>query len=481
MYKITGKTGDWEVIIGLETHMEVLSNAKLFSAASADYKPTSPANSQVSFVDAGFPGMLPTPNAFIIDQAIRMGLGINAEINRRSVFARKQYFYPDLPQGYQISQTTPIVGNGFLDILDDEGAKKRVRIERLHIEQDAGKNVHDRNPNKSFVDLNRSGVGLMEIVSFPDLRSPTEAANYLRSLRAIARALKTSNGNMDEGSMRADVNVSVRKFGEPEFRTRCEIKNMTSFKFIQTAIEFEATRQIELYENGGEVDQETRRFDSTSGTTSTLRSKENALDYRYFPDPDLLPLILTEERIEKIRRELPELPAAKKSRYMGELGLTDYDAGLLTETPEIAEWFESAVAGESGRAKPIANWMISELFAHFADIKDSTITPAALRELVDLILDGTISGKIAKDVFAMMLDGDGAPAEIIEKHGLRQMTDTGEMEKIIDEVLGANPDKVAALKGGKTGLMGWLVGQVMKQSGGRANPELVNKLISQKI
>lgn len=477
MYSING----WEIIIGLETHMEVSSNAKLFSGASADYKPTSPANSQVSFIDAAMPGMLPTPNKFCVQQAIKMGLGINAEINKKSVFARKQYFYPDLPQGYQISQTTPIVGNGYLDILDDDENVKRIRIERIHLEQDAGKNIHDKHPSKSFVDLNRSGVALMEIVSFPDIRSPIEAANYLRSLQSIARALKTSNGNMEEGSMRADVNVSVRKIGETEFRTRCEIKNMTSFRFIQAAIIAEAKRQIEIYETGGDVSQETRRFDSVSGETSTLRSKENALDYRYFPDPDLLPLIVTDDEIEEIRKNLPELPAAKKLRFINDLKLSEYDAQTLTANPDISEWFENAIDGKTQRAKPVANWMISELFAHFTDIKDSTITPDALRELVDFILDETISGKIAKDVFARMLEGEGNAGEIIEKHGLKQVTDTGAIERVIDEVIANNPDQVAQYRSGKVGLIGWLVGQVMKQSGGKANPGIVNKMMAEKL
>ncbi|MDR0319161.1 MAG: Asp-tRNA(Asn)/Glu-tRNA(Gln) amidotransferase subunit GatB [Rickettsiales bacterium] len=473
MFTING----WEVVIGLETHMEILSHSKLFSGASADYTPNSPANSQVSFIDAAMPGMLPTPNKVCVDQAIRMGLGINAVINKKSIFARKQYFYPDLPSGYQISQTIPIVGNGYLDIPDDEGNTKRIRIERIHIEQDAGKNLHDKNPSKSFVDLNRSGVGLMEIVSFPDIRSPGEAANYLRALQAIARALKTSNGNMEEGSMRADVNVSVRKAGEENFRTRCEIKNMTSFRFIQAAIDFEARRQIEIYEAGKTVDQETRRYSAETGETSTLRSKENALDYRYFPDPDLLPLIIADEHIEAIRATLPELPAALRARFMKDFSLSEYDANLLTGTPETSEWFEAAVQGKPERAKPVANWMISELFAH----PEHNIKPGDLAQLVDLILDGTISGKIAKDVFAIMLESGGNPAEIVSARGLKQMTDTGEIEKIIDAVIASNPDQVAQYKGGKTGVIGWLVGQAMKQSGGKANPGTLNKIMAGKL
>ncbi|MDR0449032.1 MAG: Asp-tRNA(Asn)/Glu-tRNA(Gln) amidotransferase subunit GatB [Rickettsiales bacterium] len=473
MFAING----WEIVVGLETHMEVLSHSKLFSGASADYNPQIPANTQVSFIDAAMPGMLPVPNRFCVMQAIKMGLGINAEINKKSVFARKQYFYPDLPAGYQISQTIPVVGNGYLDILDDEGNTKRIRIERIHLEQDAGKNLHDRNPSKSFVDLNRAGVALMEIVSFPDISSPAEAANYLKGLQAIARALGTSNGNMDEGSMRADVNVSVRKIGEKEFRTRCEIKNMTSFRFIQTAIEFEAKRQIAIYEAGGSVDQETRRFSADTGETSTLRSKENALDYRYFPDPDLLPLIITDEEIESARRDMPELPAEKKARFIKEFSLPEYDAELLTEKPETSAWFEAAVAGKAARAKPVANWMISELFAH----PGHNIKPEDLARLVDLISDGTISGKIAKDVFAIMLESGGNPAQIVESRGLEQMTDTGAIEKIIDEVIAANPEQAALYRGGKTGVMGWLVGQVMKQTGGRANPAALNKLMAEKL
>ncbi len=484
-YLIHGKTSDWELVIGLETHMQVTSNAKLFSGASADYTPKSIPNDQVDFIDAAFPGMLPTPNRFCIDQAIRMGLGINAEINLKSIFARKNYFYADLASGYQITQTTPIVGNGYLDILDEDNNTKRIRIERIHLEQDAGKNKHDQNPTKSFVDFNRAGVALMEIVSFPDISSPVQAANYLRGLQAIARALKTSDGNMEAGSMRADVNVSVRRVGETEFRTRCEIKNMTSFSFIQSAIEFEANRQVEIYENGGVIDQETRRYHPDINETSTLRSKENALDYRYFPDPDLLPLILTSEYVENIRKSMPELPAAKRNRFISEYGLSEYDANILTMDMNTAEWFEKSVNGNAKSAKPIANWMISELFAHLnksnETLLDCPIKPEHLSELVELISTDVISGKIAKTVFAKMLEGDGEPSKIVEKHGLKQVTDTSAIDAVIDELIASNPDSVSAYKNGKTALIGWFVGQVMQKTGGRANPGVVNQLLTKKL
>ncbi|MCL2629179.1 MAG: Asp-tRNA(Asn)/Glu-tRNA(Gln) amidotransferase subunit GatB [Alphaproteobacteria bacterium] len=470
MYEING----WEVVIGIETHMEVLSQSKLFSGASADYKPGTRPNSQVSFFDAALPGTLPTPNWFCVQQAIRMGLGINAKINNESIFARKLYFYPDNPSGYQISQTIPLVGEGYLDIHDDHGNMKRVGIQQIHIEQDAGKLLHDKNPIKSFVDLNRLGVELMEIVSKPDIRSPAEAANYLRELQAIARTVGASNGNMEEGSMRADINVSVRKIGSSSFGTRCEIKNMTSFKFIQAAIEYEARRQIKAYESGEEVIQETRRYSSATGETSSLRPKESA---PLFPDPDLLPLIVTDEQIQAIRASLPELPSARKARFIKEYGLRESDSALLIEKPEISNWFEEAVAGKSSRTKPVANWMISELFAH----PDHNIKPADLGELVDMIADNTINGKIAKDVFARMLAGEGTPLEIVEKHNLKQTTDMGAIEAIIDEVIAANPDQVAQYKAGKTGVIGWLVGQVMKQSGGRTNPGIVNQTMAKKL
>lgn len=502
MFTIKGKTGDWELVIGLETHIEVLSKSKLFSGASADYNPTISPNTQVSFVDAAMPGMLPVLNRECVDQAIRFGLAINAEISKKSEFARKQYFYPDLPQGYQISQPAekpPVVGRGWLEIMGDDGMVKKILIERAHLEQDAGKSNHDLNPTKSFVDLNRAGVCLLEIVTFLDIKnpennsyitSPDEAERYLRSIRETVRALGVSNANMEEGSMRADVNVSVRKVGETSFRTRTETKNMVSFKFIKTAIEFEARRQIEIYENGGSVSQDTMRFDQETGTTSVMRSKEDALDYRYFPDPDLLPLVITDEQIENIRKTMPVLPAVRRARYMNEWGLSEYDAGRLTESVNISDWFEAAVAEKPARAKPVANWMTSELFAHPENMSlgdaPSTgariITPEDLAELIDLIDNGEISGKIAKDIFIKMLDGDKeSPAAIMNRDGLRQMSDTGAVAAIVDEVINANPGQLAQYREGKTGLLGFFVGQVMKKSGGTANPTTVNKLLQEKL
>jgi aspartyl-tRNA(Asn)/glutamyl-tRNA(Gln) amidotransferase subunit B len=490
MYTIKGKTGDWELVIGLETHIEVHSNSKLFSGASADYNPTVPANTQVSFVDAAMPGMLPVLNRECVDQAIRFGLAINAEISRESTFARKQYFYPDLPQGYQISQppgVPPVVGRGHLEIIGDNGAPKKILIERAHLEQDAASNKHDMHPSKSFVDLNRCGVCLLEIVTFLDTKnseknsyitSPDEAEKYLRAVQEIVRALGVSNANMEEGSMRADVNVSVRKVGEKEFRTRTETKNMVSFKFIKSAIEFEARRQIEIYESGGQVSQDTMRYSQDSGKTSVLRSKEDALDYRYFPDPDLLPLVITDEQIEHIRKSMPELPAARRARYMGELGLSEYDALRLTESVEISTWFEAAIGDKPARAKPVANWILSELSAH----PEFEMKPEMLAELVDMISDGDISGKIAKDIFIKMLDGEsGTPREIAEKHGLKQNNDTGAIAAAVDAVLAANAAQVAEYKSGKTGLLGFFVGAVMKATGGTANPGTVNEILREKL
>ncbi|MCL2758234.1 MAG: Asp-tRNA(Asn)/Glu-tRNA(Gln) amidotransferase subunit GatB [Alphaproteobacteria bacterium] len=489
-YTIKGKTGDWELVIGLETHVEVHSNSKLFSGASADYNPSVPANTQASFVDAAMPGMLPALNRECVDQAIRFGLAINAEISRKSIFARKQYFYPDLPQGYQISQPPgkpPVVGRGWLEITDDNGAPKKILIERAHLEQDAGKNKHDMHPSKSFVDLNRSGVALLEIVTFLDTKnpdensyitSPDEAEKYLRAVQETVRALGVSNANMEEGSMRADVNVSVRKAGEKEFRTRTETKNMVSFKFIKNAIEFEARRQIEIYESGGTVSQDTMRYDQNSGKTSVQRSKEDALDYRYFPDPDLLPLVITDEQIERIRASLPEMPGARRARYTADFGLSEYDAARLTESVETSGFFEEAIDGKKERAKPVANWMLSELSAH----PEFEMKPGDLRELVDMISVGDISGKIAKDIFIKMLDGEpGAPREIAERHNLKQNNDTGAIAAAVDAVLAANAAQVAEYKSGKTGMLGFFVGQVMKQTGGTANPAAVNEILKEKL
>ena len=505
MFTIKGKTCDWEVVIGLETHIEVLSESKLFSGASADYNPTVAPNTQVSMVDVAMPGMLPVLNRYCVDQAIKMGLGLNAEISHHSRFARKQYFYPDLPQGYQISQPAdepPVVGRGWVEIMDDDGNPKKILIERAHLEQDAGKLKHDVHPTKSFADYNRTGVALLEIVTYLNTKdtennsyisSPDEAERYLRAIREIARALGVSKANMEEGSMRADVNVSVRPVGSSEFRTRTETKNMVSFKFIKTAIEYEARRQIEIYENGGTVSQDTMRFHQDDGTTSVMRSKEDALDYRYFPDPDLLPIIITDEQIAQIRSTMPELPSATRARYTHEFGLSEHDAARLTETTDISLWFDSAVNGKKENAKSIANWMISELFAHPEnwDVKNEKsgivdemriITPSDLSELVDMIGNNTINGKQAKEIFIKMLDGEsGTPREIADKFGMKQMTDTAAIEGIIDEVITANPSQVEQYKSGKVGLLGFFVGNVMKKTGGTANPAVVNEILRNKL
>ncbi|MBS7386716.1 MAG: Asp-tRNA(Asn)/Glu-tRNA(Gln) amidotransferase subunit GatB [Alphaproteobacteria bacterium] len=505
MFTIKGKTCDWEVVIGLETHIEVLSESKLFSGASADYNPTVAPNTQVSMVDVAMPGMLPVLNRYCVDQAIKMGLGLNAEISHHSRFARKQYFYPDLPQGYQISQPAdepPVVGRGWVEIMGDDGNPKKILIERAHLEQDAGKLKHDVHPTKSFADYNRTGVALLEIVTYLNTKdtennsyisSPDEAERYLRAIREIARALGVSKANMEEGSMRADVNVSVRPVGSKEFRTRTETKNMVSFKFIKTAIEYEARRQIEIYENGGTVSQDTMRFHQDDGTTSVMRSKEDALDYRYFPDPDLLPIIITDEQIAQIRSTMPELPSATRARYTHEFGLSEYDAARLTETTDISLWFDSAVNGKKENAKSIANWMISELFAHPEnwDVKNEKsgivdemriITPSDLSELVDMIGNNTINGKQAKEIFIKMLDGEsGTPREIADKFGMKQMTDTAAIEGIIDEVITANPSQVEQYKSGKVGLLGFFVGNVMKKTGGTANPAVVNEILRNKL
>jgi aspartyl-tRNA(Asn)/glutamyl-tRNA(Gln) amidotransferase subunit B len=410
-------------------------------------------------------------------------MGLNAQINKYSRFDRKNYFYADLPQGYQISQLYhPIVGEGFIEVTTSEGTRK-IGVERLHLEQDAGKSIHDMSPTKTFIDLNRAGVGLMEIVSKPDMRSPEEAGEYLRQLRAIVRALGTCDGNMDEGSMRCDVNVSVRPVGDTALRTRAEVKNVNSVRFVMHAIEVEAKRQIEIYENGGQVKQETRLYDSDNGETRPMRGKENANDYRYFPDPDLLPVVLTDEYIENIRKNLPELPEAKKARYIGELGLPAYDAGVLTADMETANYFETAAKGHD--AKKVANWVMGDLFAYLnkecLPISKSPITAVNLGALVGLIEDNTISGKIAKDVFQLMIETGKAPNTIVEEKGLKQTTDTGAIEKIVDEVMAANPTQVAEIKAGKDKLKGWLVGQIMKASQGKANPALANQILNKKL
>ncbi|MEQ8733879.1 MAG: Asp-tRNA(Asn)/Glu-tRNA(Gln) amidotransferase subunit GatB [Rhodospirillaceae bacterium] len=481
-FLIKGETGDWEVVIGLEVHAQVISNAKLFSGSPTDFG--AEPNSQVSFVDAAMPGMLPVVNEVCVEQAVRTGLGLKAHINKRSVFARKNYFYADLPQGYQISQfELPIVGEGTLVLDLPEGETREVGIERLHLEQDAGKSIHDLHPSKSFIDLNRSGVALMEVVSKPDMRSPEEAGAYLRKLRSIVRYLGTCDGNMDEGSMRCDANVSVRPVGEDGLRTRCEIKNVNSVRFVMQAIEHEARRHVDVYESGGEITQETRLYDPSKGETRPMRSKEMAHDYRYFPDPDLLPLVFDDAYVEQIRATLPELPDEKKERFMTDFGLTPYDASVLVVERETANYFEDVAKGRD--AKAAANWVISNLFGALnkkgVSITDSPVTAENLGKLIDLITDNTISGRIAKDVFEIMVEEGKDPETIVEEKGLKQITDTGPIEAAIDQVMADNPDKVSDYRGGKDKLIGWFVGQVMKQTGGKANPGMLNELLKKKL
>ncbi|MEX2202350.1 MAG: Asp-tRNA(Asn)/Glu-tRNA(Gln) amidotransferase subunit GatB [Dongiaceae bacterium] len=478
---IEGSTGKWELVLGLEVHAQVISKSKLFSGASTVFG--AEPNAQVSFVDAGFPGMLPVINEFCVEQAVKTGLGLNAQINLRSVFDRKNYFYADLPAGYQISQyQQPIVGNGEITIDLPDGRSRTVGITRLHLEQDAGKSLHDQHPDKTYVDLNRSGVALMEIVSEPDMRSAEEAAAYIRKLRSILRYLGTCDGNMEEGSLRCDVNVSVRKPGDP-LGTRCEIKNVNSVRFVMQAIEYEANRQIEVIEEGGTIDQETRLFDANKGTTRPMRSKEHAHDYRYFPDPDLLPLMLDPGFVERLRSGLPELPDARKSRYMQDFGLSPYDAGVLVAEKETALFYETVAKNRD--AKLTANWVISELFGALnrtgRTIEESPVSAENLGGLIDLIADNTISGRIAKDVFAEMVDTGKPAAAIVEAKGLRQVTDTGAIDAVIDQVMAANEDKVAEYRSGKDKLFGFFVGQVMKSSGGKANPAVVNERLKAKL
>ena len=479
---IEGKTGSWEVICGLEIHCQIISKSKIFSGASTHYG--ADVNENVSFIDAGMPGMLPTLNEECVRQAIKTGLGLNAEINKYSEFSRKNYFYADLPQGYQITQFKyPLVGEGKVTVDLSDGTSKDLGIERIHIEQDAGKSIHDISPDKTFIDLNRAGVGLMEIVTKPDFRSPEEAGAFLRKLRSIVRYLGTCDGNMDEGSMRCDINVSVRKVGETGFRTRNEMKNVNSVKFVMQAIEVEARRHVEVYENGGTIEQVTRRFDPVKGETFAMRKKEFAHDYRYFPEPDLLPLVIDDDYINKIRSEMVELPDAKQARFINELGLTAYDASVLCENKETAEWFEKAAKGHD--AKKVANWMMGDFFAMLNEkkitLEESPISPENLGKLVDLITSDVINGKTAKDVFAIMTETGDAPDKIVEEKGLKQVTDSGAIEAIVDAVIAANPDNVAAYKGGKVNLMGWFVGQVMKESRGKANPGMVNQLLAKKL
>jgi len=484
-FRIKGETGEWEVVVGLEVHAQITATAsKLFSGAATAFG--AEPNTQVSLIDAAMPGMLPVPNRECIRQAVRTGMALDAKINRWSRFDRKNYFYADLPQGYQISQLFhPLVGEGEVEVfLDekDESSAKRIGIERIHVEQDAGKLMHDQNPTMSYVDLNRAGVALMEIVSRPDMRSPAEAGAYLRKLRAILRYVGSCDGNMEEGSMRADVNVSVRKLGD-ELGTRTETKNVNSVRFVMQVIEYEARRQVEVLEEGGSIMQETRLFDPDRGTTRTLRSKEDAHDYRYFPDPDLLPLELDDAFLEECLASLPELPDAKRKRYEA-LGVTPYNASVLTAEVETARWFD-ALLDAGGAPVQGANWVVGELFGALnrlgTDIADSPVSPAQAAELLGLVADGTISGTIAKQVFEIMLEtGEGA-AEIVDKRGLKQTSDTGAIDAEIDKILAANTDKVAEYKGGKQALFGFFVGQTMKAMQGKANPQVVNERLRAKL
>ena len=480
-YTIEGATGTWEVVIGLEVHAQVTSNAKLFSGAATEFG--AEPNSQVSFVDAGFPGMLPVINGECVAQAVRTGLGLNAQINLWSRFDRKNYFYADLPQGYQISQFEfPIIGTGEIEIQLADGSVKNIGITRLHLEQDAGKSLHDQHPTKSYIDLNRSGVALMEIVSEPDLRSPEEAGAYLTKLRQILRYLGTCDGNMEQGSLRADVNVSVRKAGEG-FRTRCEVKNVNSIRFVMQAVEAEARRQIEVWEAGEEVVQETRLFDTSRGVTRSMRSKEDAHDYRYFPDPDLPPLVLDAAWVEQLKAGLPELPDARRARYVGDYGLTPYDAHVLTLEKETAAFYESVAEGRD--PKMAANWLTGDFFAGLNrtghSIGDSPVSAAHLGELLDLIKDNTLSGKLAKEVLEAMFETGKAPSVLVEERGLKQVTDTGAIEAMIDDVMARNADKVAEYRSGKDKLFGFFVGQTMKAMQGKGNPALVNDLLKKKL
>ncbi|MBS0332497.1 MAG: Asp-tRNA(Asn)/Glu-tRNA(Gln) amidotransferase subunit GatB [Proteobacteria bacterium] len=488
---IEGRTGPWEMVLGLEVHAQVASNAKLFSGAAVGFG--AGPNEQVSLVDAAMPGMLPVINRHCVEQAVKTGLGLKAQINLKSHFDRKNYFYPDLPQGYQISQyKDPIVGEGEVTVEHDDGSTFTVRIERLHMEQDAGKSLHDQDPNATYVDLNRAGTALMEIVSMPDMRSSEEAAAYVKKLRTILVYLGTCDGDMEKGNLRADVNVSVCRPGDYEkFRatgdfshlgTRCEIKNVNSYRYIQQAIEYEARRQIEILEDGGKIDQETRLFDPNKGETRSLRTKEDAHDYRYFPDPDLLPLVLDPAWVKRIEAALPELPDAKKARFQSQYGLSPYDAQVLISEQARADYYEAAAKGRD--AKLTANWVTNDLAARLAaggiEIGNSPIFPDAIAELVQLIEENVISSKIAKDVFERMWNGEGRAAEIVEKQGLKQVSDTGELEAIIDRLIADNPGQAAQVKE-KPQAIGWFVGQVMKATGGKANPGVINQLLRQKL
>ena len=480
-YAIEGTTGPWEVVVGLEVHAQVISQSKLFSGSSAAFG--AEPNTQVSFVDAGFPGMLPVINRECVAQAVRTGLGLNAVIHKVSRFDRKNYFYADMPQGYQISQYEhPVVGTGIVEVELADGSVKQIGVTRLHLEQDAGKSLHDQHTTKTFIDLNRSGVALMEIVSEPDIRSPEEAGAYLRKLRSILRYLGTCDGNMEEGSMRADVNVSVRKAGEP-YRTRCEIKNVNSIRFVMQAVEAEAARQVEVWESGGEVKQETRLFDSNRGITRPMRSKEDAHDYRYFPDPDLLPLVLEQSWIDALKASLPELPDAKQARFRSDYGLTQYDAAVLVAEKATADFFETVAKGRD--PKIAANWVTGDFFAALnragASIETSPVSAANLGALLDLIVDKTINGRIAKDVFEAMVETGKDPAAIVEEKGLKQVTDTGAIDAAVDAIVAANPDKVAEYRSGREKLFGFFVGQTMKAMAGKGNPALINDTLKRRL
>ena len=490
-YLIQGETGGWEVVVGLEVHAQIVSQAKLFSGASTAFGAAP--NNQVSLVDAAMPGMLPVINEYCVEQAVKTGLGLKAKINLHSVFERKNYFYADLPQGYQITQyLLPLVGEGTVTLGMPDGSQREIGIERLHMEQDAGKSMHDQDPNRSFIDLNRSGVALMEIVTKPDIRSAEEAGLFLRKLRSILRYLGTCNGNMEEGSMRADVNVSVRKVGEENYRTRVEVKNVNSVRFIQQAIEIEAERQVEAHETGAGVVQETRLMDSARGETRPMRDKEFAHDYRYFPDPDLLPLDLTPNYVDAIAADLTELPDDKQQRFVTDYGLSAYDAGVLVADRETADYFErvthaTSEGGKTGSrdAKMAANWVTGNLFgalnAAGLSIAESPVSADALGKLLDLIADGTISGRIAKDVFEVMFETSRAAGDSVEEKGLKQIIDTTEIGTVVDQVIADNPDQAEEVRAGNDKTIGWFVGQVMKATSGKANPQAVNELLAKKL
>jgi aspartyl-tRNA(Asn)/glutamyl-tRNA(Gln) amidotransferase subunit B len=480
-YRIQGESGEWEMVVGLEIHAQVVSNAKLFSDAPTDFG--AEANTQVSLVDAAMPGMLPVINGECVKQAVRTGLALGAKINLYSVFDRKNYFYPDLPPGYQISQfSQPIVGKGEIEIDLENGETRLIGITRLHLEMDAGKSIHDMRPDATCVDLNRAGVALMEIVSEPDIRSPEEAGAYIRKIRSIVRSIGSCDGNMEQGSLRCDANVSMRRPGAP-LGTRCEIKNVNSVRFVMKALEYEALRQVEILEEGGKINQQTRLFDANQGVTRNMRSKEEAHDYRYFPDPDLLPLELDADWVEQLRQELPELPDAKRQRFKTEYDLSADDAGVLVAERETAEYFEQVAAGRDG--KLAANWVMGELFAALnaagLEIAASPVSAAQLGGLVDRVADNTLSRRIAKEVFEIMFESGGEADAIIEAQGLKQVSDSGAIEAVVDQIIADNPDKVAEYKSGRDKLMGWFVGQVMKASQGKVNPQMANDMLNKKL